>query len=61
MTENHYCHHYGHKEMVPVWTDGTNMARITAWICIDCCYYEGLRPGEETITRGEHESGRLRE
>lgn len=60
MTERHYCHQHGHGEMCPVWSDGTDSARLRAWVCNKCLAYDGLRPGEETITRGDYESGRLR-
>lgn len=55
MIEAHFCLE-GHGVMAPVWKDGTNEAPLMSWICESCGWWEALRPGEETITRGEYES-----
>jgi len=53
--EKHFCHHAGHGEMVPVWKDGTDGAKLKAWLCEKCLAWDVLRPGEETITRRDYE------
>jgi len=53
--EKHFCYHGEDGEMVPVWKDGTDGAKLKAWLCEKCLAWDVLRPGEETITRRDYE------